>query len=118
VLLSFLATLIMGVVMIYFFWLMITASAFWLIRVHEIVNLFEGLYAAGRWPVTIYPNWLRYGLTFLVPVAFAVTVPAQALTDRLSPRTMLAAAALTLFLLVISRVVWRFGVRSYAGASA
>jgi len=32
-----------------------------------MVNLFQGVYAAGRWPVGIYPDWLRVGLTFLVP---------------------------------------------------
>ena len=83
-LLGFLAALVMGGIMLYCVWLMVTSISFWVIRVHEISNLFEGLYAAGRWPVGIYPDWLRTGLTFLVPVAFAVTVPAEALTHRLS----------------------------------
>ena len=48
---------------------------------------------------------LRAGLTFLVPVAFAVTVPTEALTGRLSWQTMLGAAALTTFLLVLARWV-------------
>ena len=87
-------------------------------RVHEIANLFEGLYAAGRWPVDIYPNWLRYGLTFLVPVAFAVTVPAEALTGRLTLQTWLGALGLTVALFIISRVIWRIGLRNYSGASA
>ena len=46
-------------VMIYCFWLMLTTTAFWIVRVDEMVNLFEGMYAAGRWPVGIYPSWLR-----------------------------------------------------------
>jgi ABC-2 type transport system permease protein len=86
--------------------------------VNEMVNLFQGLYAAGRWPVGIYPNWLRIGLTFLVPVAFAVTVPAEALTGRLSWLTLLGAAGLTLLLVVLARLVWKRGVRNYSGASA
>jgi ABC-2 type transport system permease protein len=88
------------------------------VRVHEIANLFEGLYAAGRWPVGIYPNWLRLGLTFIVPVAFAVTVPAEALTGRLTLQTWLGALGLTLFLFIVARVIWRIGMRSYSGASA
>lgn len=116
--LGFAAALLMGGVMIYCFWLMITASAFWVIRVDQIVNLFEGVYAAGRWPVSIYPGWLRYGLTFLVPVAFAVTVPAEALTGRLTPWTLLGALGLTLVLVVLARVIWKLGVRNYSGASA
>lgn len=115
---GFLSALVMGAVMIYCFWLIITSTAFWFIRVHEIANLFEGLYAAGRWPVSIYPNWLRYGLTFLVPVAFAVTVPASALTGRLTLQTWLGALALTVALFTIARVIWRVGLKNYSGASA
>ena len=116
--LAFVAALFLGGVMIYAFWLMLTTTAFWLIRVWELVNLFQGLYAAGRWPVTIYPQWLRLGLTFLVPVAFAVTVPAEALTNRLTPLTLLGALGLAVLLMALARFIWRLGVHSYSGASA
>ena len=33
----------------------------------------------GRFPVDIYPGWLRGGLTYIIPVVFIITVPAQAL---------------------------------------
>ncbi len=66
----------------------------------------------------IYPRWLRTGLTFLVPVAFAVTVPAEALTSRLTPLTLLGTLGLTLLFVVLARVVWRLGLRNYSGASA
>ena len=116
--LAFIAAMVMGALLVYSFWLMITSSAFWIIRVDEIVNLFEGIYAAGRWPVGVYPNWLRFSLTFLVPVAFAVTIPAEALTGRLSLQTLLGAVALTIFFLAVSRWVFKRGARSYSGASA
>jgi ABC-2 type transport system permease protein len=116
--LGFLSALLMGAMMIYSFWLIVTSTAFWFVRVNEIANLFEGLYAAGRWPVDIYPNWLRYGLTFLVPVAFAVTIPAQALTGRLSLQTWLGALALTVVLFIVARTIWRIGLKNYSGASA
>lgn len=116
--LGFFSALLMGAVMVYSFWLIITSSAFWFVRVNEIANLFEGLYAAGRWPVDIYPNWLRYGLTFLVPVAFAVTVPASALTGRLTLQAWLGALALTVFFFITARIIWRIGLKNYSGASA
>jgi ABC-2 type transport system permease protein len=116
--LSFAAALLMGGSMIYCFWLMLTSTAFWVVRVDEMVNLFQGVYAAGRWPVGIYPQWLQASLTFLVPVAFAVTVPAEALTGRLTPLTLLGAFGLTIGLLALARLVWNLGVRNYSGASA
>lgn len=116
--LIFAGTLLCGGLMIYCFWLMLTTTSFWVVRVENMINLFEGLYAAGRWPVGIYPGWLQGLLTFLIPVAFAVTVPAEALTGRLSLATLGLTAALTVGLLLIARLVWLVGLRRYAGASA
>jgi ABC-2 type transport system permease protein len=61
---------------------------------------------------------LRFTLTFLIPVAFAVTVPAEALVGRLTAETLLLAWALALALLILSRRFWLVGIRNYTGASA
>jgi viologen exporter family transport system permease protein len=116
--LAFMLALLMGSILIYCFWLIITSTAFWIVRVDEIVNLFQGVYAAGRWPVSIYPRWLQVGLTFIVPVAFAVTIPAEALTSRLTPLILVGTFALTIFFSVVARLIWRLGLKNYSGASA
>ena len=116
--LVFVAVLLMGAVILYCFWLMVSASAFWIIRVGEIVELFEGVYAAGRWPISIYPKWLRFVLTFIIPITFAVTVPAEAFTGRLTFQTFLGTLGLTLFMCMLARLIWLFGVRHYSGASS
>ena len=114
----FAVALVLGGVTIYCFWLILTVGAFWVVRMDQIVELFEGLYQSGRWPVTIYPGWLRISLTFLVPIAFAVTVPAEALTSRLTPETLALAAGFAIALFAFTRWWWRFGLRRYSGASA
>ena len=114
----FIAALLLGAIMLYCVWLMVTSIAFWVIRVGDIVELFQGLFAAGRWPVSVYPDWLRTGMTFVVPVAFAVTIPVEALTQRLTGQSMLFAFGLTVLFLLLSRGVWLLGLRSYSGASA
>jgi ABC-2 type transport system permease protein len=116
--LAFAVTLVMGAVMVYCFWLMITTGAFWVVRMENLIELFQGVYQAGRWPVSVYPGWLRMLLTFLVPVAFAVTVPSSALVGRLNLQTLLFTALLTGALLIVSRWVWKRGLRNYSGASA
>ncbi|CAN5256508.1 ABC-2 family transporter protein [soil metagenome] len=114
----FLLTLLLGVVIVYCFWLLITTGAFWVVRMEAAVELFNGLYQAGRWPVTLYPTWLRAAFTVLIPLAFAVTVPAEALTGRLAPTALFGAIAFTLVVVAVTRLVWRTGLRNYAGASA
>jgi ABC-2 type transport system permease protein len=115
---AFAVALVLGASMIYCFWLILTTSAFWIVRVDEIHELFDGIYQSGRWPVTIYPGWLRISLTYLVPIAFAVTVPAEAITSRLTIETLALAAAFAAVLVLFTRWWWRFGLRNYSGASA
>jgi len=112
------AMLTAGIGIVYAFWLILATCSFWFVRVENILVIFQSMYQAGRWPVSLYPGWLRYGLTFLVPVAFATTVPAEALTGRLNTETMLGALALAAALLLASRAFWRTGIRHYSGASA
>lgn len=115
---GFVVALLAGAATVYSFLLLLATCAFWFVRVENILVIFQSMYEAGRWPVGIYPQALRYSLTFLVPVAFATTVPAEALAGRLTAQTLLGAVALAAALLAGSRWFWRVGVRHYSGASA
>jgi len=110
--------LLIGGVLVYCFWLVITTGAFWIVRMENVLELFEGIYQTGRWPVTVYPGWLRYSVTFLVPIGFAVTVPAEALTSRLQWPTLVFAVAFGAVVFAFTRWFWHFGLRHYSGASA
>ncbi|MCB0064050.1 MAG: ABC-2 family transporter protein, partial [Caldilineaceae bacterium] len=116
--LSFGVALLAGATIVYSFWMMLATCAFWFVKTENILVIFQSMYQAGRWPITIYPGWLQMMLTFLVPIAFAVTVPAQALTGRLTGQTLLLAVAVAVALFALARWFWRFGIRFYAGASA
>ena len=117
-LLLFLAMLIVGAITIYCFWLVIATLAFWIVAAWNIIELFEGVYQTGRFPVSIYPGWLRFGVTFLVPIAFAITVPAEGVTSRLDWGTVALALGFCAALFAFTRWWWRFGLRHYTGASA
>jgi ABC-2 type transport system permease protein len=115
---EFLAMLLTGSGIVYSFFLILATLAFWLVRVENILTIFLSVYHAGRWPLSLYPGWLRYGLIFIIPVAFATTIPVEALTSRLNWVTLLAAFAAAVVLFVASRAFWKFGLRHYSGASA
>ncbi len=114
----FIVMLLAGSAIVYGFFLMLATLSFWFIRVINVLEIFQSMYQAGRWPVSLYPGWLRYGLTFIVPVAFATTVPAQALTGRLNWQTLIGTIGLAAAIFFVSRVVWKVGLRHYSGASA
>jgi ABC-2 type transport system permease protein len=114
----FAVTLLSGVTVVYSFLLILATCAFWFIRVQNILVIYESVYEAGRWPVGIYPPWLRAILTFVVPVGLAITVPAAGLVGRLEWSTLLGAVALAASLPLVARWFWRVGLRHYSGASA
>ena len=116
--LAFAFALVLGAVLLYCFWLVLATGSFWVVQMWFLPELFEGIFQTGRWPVGIYPDWLRFGITFLVPIAFAITVPAEAVTSRLDLQTLVFAALFTVVAFAISRWFWRFGLRHYTGASA
>jgi len=117
-LVSFVVLLFSGLISIYCFWLMLASASFWLVRINEVQELFDGLFRAGQYPVGIYPGWLRYGLTFIVPLAFAITVPSEAVTGQLAWQSVVVMIGFTAVLMAVSRWSWKRGLRRYGGASA
>lgn len=83
-----------------------------------VQELFTGLYRAGQFPVTIYPIWLRMSLTYLVPIGFAVTVPSESLTGRLTTERLVITAGFVVVAFLATRMLWKVGTRRYSGASA
>jgi ABC-2 type transport system permease protein len=114
----FVAALLCGAVIVYSFWLMLATLAFWFVRIENILQIFWSMYTAGRWPIGIYPRWLRWTLTLVVPVAFAVTVPAEAISGRLETESLPFAFGLAMVLGLFSRWFWVRGLVRYSGASA
>jgi ABC-2 type transport system permease protein len=115
---AFAVSLLAGGAIVYSLWILLATLTFWFIRIENIVMIFWSMYLAGRWPVGIYPGWLRFVLTVIVPIAFAVTVPAEAIAGRLTAWTLVSALGLAAVMLMLSRWFWSYGLRRYSGASA
>jgi ABC-2 type transport system permease protein len=109
---------VVGALALYSILLVAATSAFWFTRVDEFIDVFDGLFHAGRYPVGVYPGWLRIGLTALAPIGVAITVPAEALAGRLTTTTLLTLTAATGAWLGLARLLWKAGLRRYSGASA
>jgi len=115
---AFIGAFAAGALIVYSFWLILATTAFWLVRLENILVIFQSVYEAGRWPVSIYPGWMRFALTFIVPVAFATTIPAQALAGRLSWWALGGTILFAVALAAVARWFWNRGLRRYSGASA
>ena len=116
--LAFVGLLGLGAFLLYCFWLILATWSFWIVDMWFLGNLWDGVYQTGRFPIGIYPGWLRYSMTYLIPIGFAVTVPAEVLTTRLHWTTAGVAIGFAVVLAGFTRWFWRFGLRRYSGASA
>jgi|FLYL01.1.fsa_nt_gi ABC-2 type transport system permease protein len=114
----FLLLLLAGLSILYSIWLILLTSAFWLVRVDNIGELFQAFFAAGRFPLTTFPTWLRLILTLVVPILLIVTVPASAVVGRLSWQLALLSLGVAFALLLISHRLWQLGLSRYSSASS
>ena len=116
--LAFALTLACGFVLIYALLLVLSTLAFWFVRVDNLLAIFWAFIDAGRFPVDIYPGWLRITMSTVIPVGIAVTVPAKAIAGLVDPLTLASVVVAAVVAFTVSRLFWRRGLRAYTGASA
>jgi len=115
---SFVVTLVCGLLLVYGLLLALSTLAFWFVRVENLLAIYWSFLDAGRFPVDVYPGWLRVTLSTVVPIGIAVTVPAQAIAGRLDALGLVAMLVGTIVVCCFATWFWRRGLRSYTGASA
>lgn len=96
----------------------LVTSAFWFVDLDNVMELLFTFFEAGRFPVNIFPPWLRLTLTFVVPIAFITTVPATAVIGRVDGGLVGYAVLITAVLFTGCILFWRFAVRHYGSASS
>lgn len=115
---GFAVALTCGFALVYALLLALSTLAFWFVRVDNLMAIYWSFLDAGRFPVDIYPGWLRVTLSSAVPIGVAVTVPAQVIAGRLDLIGLAALVAGTLVAFGLASWFWHVGLRSYTGASA
>jgi ABC-2 type transport system permease protein len=114
---TFVVALSAGVTILYAVLLALTALVLWSPGFF-FTWVFDALFQMARYPVGLYPGWLRLVLTWVVPVGIMTTIPAQALTGELSVEMLAGSVALAVTLLVGASALFRLGLRRYASASS
>ncbi|MBW4548222.1 MAG: ABC transporter permease [Symplocastrum torsivum CPER-KK1] len=107
-----------GIISLYSLWFMLGATSIWFVKIYNVTEVLRGLLEAGRFPMVAYPASYQFFFTFIVPVAFLTTVPAEAILGRSQVVWLVGAGALALGLLLVSGIFWRFALRFYTSASS
>jgi ABC-2 type transport system permease protein len=109
---------ISGSLVIYSLWIVLIAFTFWFTKFDNNVTILQALTDTGRYPVTVYPWWLRVIVTYIVPIGLATTVPVQALRGELTGWNVLVFLGVSAIAFFIASRVWKVGVKRYSGASS
>jgi ABC-2 type transport system permease protein len=117
-LLTFFLLTVSGAIVIYSLWIVLIALTFWFTKFDNNVTILQALMDAGRYPVTVYPPWLRILVTFVVPIAVATTIPLQGLRGELTISRSLIFIAISIASFLIASQVWKRGLKQYSGASS
>lgn len=110
--------LLLGLVILYSLWFMLGATSIWFVKIYNVTEVLRGLLEAGRYPIAAYPAAYRFFFTFVVPVAFLTTIPAEAMLGRGQITWLIGGIILALALFLVSTWFWRFALRFYTSASS
>ncbi len=114
---AFLVTLGTSVTILYAMLLAFAGLVFWSPGI-LFTWVLDGIFQMARYPLGLYPGWLRLVLTWIVPVGIITTVPAQALTGTVSFGMLASSAGLAAALLIGASALFHLGLRRYASASS
>lgn len=113
----FLAALLGAVLVLYAILLIFTSLAFFSPG-SLFTWVFDAFFNLARYPVGIYPAWLKLMLTWIIPVGLMTTLPAQALTGQAAWSAVLMGLLAALALLAFSSFLFSRALRTYQSASS
>jgi ABC-2 type transport system permease protein len=80
--------------------------------------IFDAVFEMARYPVQLYPGWLRLILTWVIPVGLMTTVPAAVFNNSLSTVTLIGSGVAAVALFVAASLLFQAGLRRYNSASS
>jgi ABC-2 type transport system permease protein len=115
--LIFIAALLISLALVYSVLLMLASAAFWYLGT-PLMWIFDSLIQTGRYPVGIYPGFLRTVLTWVIPVGFKITVPAQALSGSPCIPQLAGGSGLAVVMFILAAAFFRSSLKKYSSASS
>jgi ABC-2 type transport system permease protein len=114
---GFVVALLAGLLTLYAVFLLFTSLMFWSPG-FLFTWVFNGIFQMARYPVGIYPGFLRMVLTWVIPIGIMTTVPALAFTGEAPGWLLAAVVVFAVAVFAGASRVFRLALRRYASASS
>ncbi len=115
---SFVALVLNGLLIATAFHIAVLSLGIITLEVDHTVMIYRDLLNLGRFPIDIYREPLRGILTYLVPIAIMITLPAKALIGLASLKGILVAFLIGSISFFVSVRLWNFALKKYTSASS
>ncbi len=115
---QFAVMLCSAVLLIYSIWVAMASLSFWFVRIENITELFVAFFETARFPISTFSGLVRFTLTFVVPIAFMTTFPAQAVLGTLEQPWLVVSPLVAMAMLWLTSRLWRLAVLNYSSASS
>lgn len=98
--------------------LLTACSAFWVIDNTPVTFGVFQMHSLNKFPTSLYPQWLRLIITWIIPTSFATFYPATMLLNKNVTTISYFALPFCISFLFISYLVWNLGVKRYQGTGS
>ncbi len=109
---------ISSALILYSIWFLVATTSIWFVKIWNATEVLRSILVAGRYPVDAYPITLRFVFTFLFPIAFLTSVPAQAILGTSSFLWFILALLISASFFMLSRRFWLYALTYYTSASS
>lgn len=114
----YLATLLLGILIVYSINQFFVNWSFWLTDTSNLTSASEQVIQLGARPLEVYPKLIQFGLSYIVPIILCTTLSVNIVRHDVRLNHVLALTASSTLLFFAVRMQWKMGLKRYASASS
>lgn len=115
--LGYVLLIIFGVLLLYAIFFISMTVLIWNPRLSNIIEVLYTVAGISRYPREMFSKLPSFLFVLLLPLTFAVISPTRVLIQKVFLGDIVGLVVSTVILLVITRLFWKFALRSYTSAS-
>lgn len=117
IVLAYSISILLAVVIFYNIWLLLMTALFWFVGMNQWHQLFRGITSFMQVPPIVYDGMIKFLFYFVLPVFAAVMLPLDIVWHH-SWQALAILFIVAILSSIISRLIFRLGLKAYNSASS
>ena len=115
---GFIGFLVFSSVVAYSLFLLPQILSFWFMNTSAIAEITDMFWDFNSMPMDIYNRWIQQIGVFVIPIFVITNFPPLFVLHRMAPMYQVWGVLIPLVLLMLVRLLWKQGLKSYSSASS